>query len=47
MDSSNLEVVLDVNSMNRDINRVLKETISRGLLNTTKWLAEINFALKN
>jgi hypothetical protein len=24
MDSSNLEVVLDVNSMNRDINRVLK-----------------------
>eukprot|EP00088_Acartia_fossae_P022234 TRINITY_DN2348_c0_g1_i15.p1 TRINITY_DN2348_c0_g1~~TRINITY_DN2348_c0_g1_i15.p1 ORF type:complete len:612 (-),score=157.17 TRINITY_DN2348_c0_g1_i15:648-2453(-) len=46
MDTSSLEIVLDLPGMKRDISRVIKETSCRGLLNTTKWLAEINFAIR-
>jgi len=46
MDVSNMEIILDLPSMKSNITRVVKETRIRGLLNTTKWLAEINHAIR-
>jgi len=40
------EIILDLPTIKADINRVLKETSERGLLQTSKWLAEINHSIR-
>ena len=40
------EISLDLGDMKAEISRVQTECCRRGLNQTTKWLAEINFAMK-
>ena len=46
-DESMLEIDLDLATIKSEITRVQGECSRRGLLHTTKWLTEINFAIKS
>ena len=46
-DESLLEINLDLASIKAEIIKVQGECSRRGLFNTTKWLAEINYAIRN
>ena len=46
-DESLLEINLDLASIKEEITRVQGECSRRGLFNTTKWLAEINYAIRS
>jgi len=41
------EIQLDISAIKSELLRVLGESSQRGLLQTSKWLAEINYALRN
>lgn len=41
------EIPIDLDQVRKDILNGIRECSSRGLMQTTKWLAELNFALKD
>ena len=45
-DESIIDIKLDLPAIKLEINRVQAECRRRGLTQTTKWLAEINFAIR-
>ena len=45
-DSINEEIKLDLPSIKTEICRVQSECSRRGLLQTSKWLAEINYSIR-
>lgn len=45
--SSKSDVLIDLNEAKIDITRGIRECADRGLMQTAKWLAELNYALKD